>query len=176
MGDPDDMGGSGARSGQDRATQREHPVGRWLERIAFVAGSVGLLTAMAADALAVLGRHLGLPILGSIEIVQASVVILASAAMIGATLRGSHARVHILIDRLHGRAREALKRGSDVLSALVFLVFAIGSLWIARELWTGHEHSELLHIPLRWLRVVWIVTALLIAAVFVVRAAGKSRR
>jgi TRAP-type C4-dicarboxylate transport system permease small subunit len=151
------------------------PALRWLERLAFVVGSIGLLIAMFADALAVLGRHLGLPVLGSIEIVQASVVLLAAAAMLGATLKGAHARVHLVVDRLGGRGRQWLLRCADVLSGIVFVVFAIGSIWIAYELWGGYEHSELLHIPLRWLRVLWIVAALAIAAVFFVNATRRGR-
>ena len=38
------------------------------------------------------------------------------------------------------------------------------------RVWPGNEHSELLHIPLRWLRAVWIASALLITALFLVRA------
>lgn len=169
------MGESVEQPVREPVAELQGATARWLERGAFVIGSIGLLGAMAADSLAVLGRHLGLPILGSIEIVQACVVLLASASMLGATLRGTHARVHILIDRLHGAGKRLLLRCSDFLGAVVFLVFAIGSIWIARELWNGHEHSELLHIPLRWLRALWVVTALTIAAVFVTRIVRKGR-
>ena len=146
---------------------------RRLEQIAFVVGSAGLLIAMGADALAVLGRHLGVPLLGSIEVVQASVVLVASAAMIAATLRGSHARVHILLGRLSAVRRLALERVADAVSAAVFLTFAIGSIWIASELWHGHELTDLLHIPLRWLRVFWIATSLLIVALLITRIARR---
>ena len=152
-----------------------HGVTAWVERVAFVIGSIGLLVAMFADALAVLGRHLGLPILGSIEIVQAGVVLLASAAMLGATLSGTHARVHLVVDRLSGTGKRRLLRWADALSGLVFAVFAFGSIWIAAELWGGHEHSELLHIPLRWLRVLWIVAAIAIAIVFFTNALRRER-
>lgn len=169
------MGESIEQPARESVAELESPAARWLERVAFVIGSIGLLGAMAADSLAVLGRHLGLPILGSIEIVQACVVLLASASMLGATLRATHARVHILIDRLHGSGKHLLLRCSNLLSSIVFLLFAIGSIWIARELWGGHEHSELLHIPLRWLRALWIVTALTIAAVFLTRIVRRGR-
>lgn len=148
----------------ERPNQPAGPLARRLERTAFFLGSAGLLAAMFADALAVLGRRVGAPLVGSIEIVQASVVLLASAAMIGATLRGAHARVHLLVGRLRPGGRRLLERIADLLGALVFLSFAAGSLWIAAELWGGHEHTELLGIPLRWLRVFWIASALTIAA------------
>lgn len=147
---------------------------RRLEQIAFVIGSAGLLMAMAADAFAVLGRHLGVPLLGSIEIVQASVVLVASAAMIAATLRNSHARVHILLNRLSEGRRQLFERFSDAVSALVFLIFAIGSIWIAVELWNGHELTDVLHISLRWLRTFWIATSLLIVALLLARVVRRS--
>jgi TRAP-type C4-dicarboxylate transport system permease small subunit len=142
----------------------------WLDRAMFLVGSIGLLAAMFADSLAVLGRHVGLPLIGSIEIVQASVVLLASAAMVGATLHDKHARAHLLVDRLAQRGRRVLLGVSEVVSAGVFLWFAAGSLWIAAEMRHGHEHSELLRIPWSWLRVTWIAASLLIAAVFLARA------
>ena len=55
--------------------------GGLLTRISFLLGSAGLLVAMSADAIAVLGRNVGFTFLGAIEIVQASVVLAASAAM-----------------------------------------------------------------------------------------------
>jgi TRAP-type transport system small permease protein len=145
-------------------------IARSLEQMAFVIGSIGLLIAMTTDTLAVLGRHLGIPLLGSIEVMQASVVLAASAAMVGATLRGAHASVHILVDRLGPGAKRVLHRIADGLGAVVFCVFAAGSIWIAKELWGGHELTELLHIPLRWLRVLWIAAAIMIAAILIVRA------
>jgi TRAP-type C4-dicarboxylate transport system permease small subunit len=128
---------------------------------------------MSADALAVLGRHLGLPLLGSIEIVQASVVFIASSAMVAATLKDTHARVHIIIERLSSSRRLVFERAADLVSAVLFLLFAAGSIWVAGELWSGHEVTELLQIPLRWLRLFWIASALLIAVLFAARAVRK---
>jgi hypothetical protein len=45
-----------------------------------------LLVAMATDTMAMLGRHLRLPLLGSIEIVQAAVLVAASGALLLATI------------------------------------------------------------------------------------------
>ena len=145
----------------------------WLQRIAFVIGSIGLLLAMFTDALAVLGRHVGLPILGSIEIVQAGVVLLASAAMVGATLNSAHARAHLIVNRLSPAGKRRILRCADLLSAAVFAVLALGSIWIAVEMWSSHEHSELLHIPWSWLRVIWITSALIICGIFLRRAFGR---
>lgn len=128
-------------------------------------GSVALLVAMATDSLAVVGRHLRVPLLGSIEIVQAGIVLAASAATIGTTLAGGHMVVTLLLERLGPARRAALRRIADALSTLFFGLLAAGSAWLAFELWNAHEFSETVGIPIRWLRVVWcasvVVTGLL---------------
>lgn len=147
--------------------------GGLLTRISFALGAAGLLMAMSADAIAVLGRHVGFTLLGAIEVVQASVVLAASAAMVGATLSGAHARVHILIERLSPIWHQRYDRASDVACCLFFLLLAAGSAWVAADLWSGFEVTEILGLPLRWLRVVWIGSCLLIAVLFLARALGK---
>jgi hypothetical protein len=41
-------------------------------RLLFYAGSAGLLTVMLVESAAVIGRHIGVPLLGALEIVQAA--------------------------------------------------------------------------------------------------------
>lgn len=142
---------------------------------AYAIGSVGLLAAAATDALALAGRHLGRPFLGSIELVQAAVVIAASSAMIAATIVGAHASVHILTERLSKPAAARLARLASLLGALFFAVVVAGSAIVAAELWVGFERTELLGIPLRWLRLLWIIAAALICILFI-RAATKPAR
>jgi len=137
-----------------------------LARMAYGLGGAGLLLATAADALAVAGRHTGFHLLGSIELVQAAVVLLGTSAMLIATIVGGHASVHILTQRLSRNAAARLARLAAVVSGLTFLAVAAGSAWVASDLWNGFEQTELLHIPLRWLRAIWVVFALLIALRF----------
>ncbi|MFV3127034.1 TRAP transporter small permease [Niveispirillum sp. KHB5.9] len=144
-----------------------------LTKLSFLLGAAGLLMAMSADAIAVLGRHVGFTVLGAIEVVQASVVLAASAAMVGATLSGAHARVHILIERLGPAWHKRFDQVSDLVSCLFFLFLAAGSAWVAAELWPGYEITEILGLPLRWLRLVWIGSCILIAVLFLARALGK---
>jgi len=134
-----------------------------LARLAYTLGGIGLLGATAADSLAVAGRHSGLHLLGSIELVQAMVVLLSISAMLIATLTGNHASVHIVTERLSPHARAQWARVAALMGALAFLVLAAGSAWVAWDLWNGFEQTELLHIRLRWLRVAWITFALVIA-------------
>jgi len=137
-----------------------------LARLAYALGGAGLLAATATDAIAVAGRHTGLHLLGSIELVQSAVVLLATSGMLIATLVGGHASVHIVTERLSRPAAARLARIAAFASGLTFLALAAGSIWLAYDLWNGFEQTELLHIPLRWLRTLWIVFALVIAGCF----------
>jgi TRAP-type transport system small permease protein len=142
-------------------------VARMLTRASFGLGAFGLLGAMLIDSSAVLGRHLGMPVLGSIELVEACVVLMASASLVGTTLGSGHASVHILTEQLSAAGRARLQRVSDLLSALFFGVLALGSLVIARDLWGGDERTELLGLPLSPLRALWCVSAIGIVALFI---------
>lgn len=146
-----------------------------LARLFFVIGAGALLVAMASDAAAVVGRHVGLPFLGAIELVQACVVLATSSAMVGATLSGSHATVHILLERASPGARRALEVFGALMGAACFALLAAGSVWIVSDLWGGHEQTELLRLPLMPLRLFWCASALLMVVLFVVRAFGGSR-
>jgi TRAP-type transport system small permease protein len=144
-----------------------------LSRLAFVCGSAGLLLAMTLDAAAVVGRHIGVPLLGSIELVQACIVLAASSALIGATLGRAHARVHVFSERLPSAARAALLRVGELLGALFFGSLAAGSIWVASELWGEREASELLGIPIAPLRAAWCASTIGIVALFVTRAVAR---
>jgi len=121
----------------------------------------------------VLGRHLGIPLLGSIELMQAAFLLTSSAAIVLATVANKHAVVHLLIDRLSPRRRAVMQRVHALLSAVFFAALAVGSVWIAYDLRDGHEQSELLRIPYTPLRIVSIVAVLAVAGIYLARAFGK---
>jgi TRAP-type C4-dicarboxylate transport system permease small subunit len=131
-------------------------VWKWL----FYLGGIALLFAMAVEAVAVLGRHIGLPLPGSIELVQAAILVASSAAMLSATLADKHARVRLVVDRLKGGPLAVLNRVQVLFSVLFFCTLAASSIWIFVDLWGGFEESEVLHIPLAPLRIVCIVSVL----------------
>lgn len=132
----------------------------------FYIGAGGLVLAMAVEALAVLGRHAGIPLLGALEIIQACILLMASAAMLSATLNKGHATVTLLTARVGDRTRSFLHAFAHLLSALFFIGLSSGVLWLAAESWHDYEQSELLHIPFRPLRIVSLVAAVAIALVF----------
>jgi TRAP-type C4-dicarboxylate transport system permease small subunit len=140
-------------------------VWKWL----FYLGGVALLFAMAVDTLAVLGRHIGIPLPGSIELVQAAILVASSAAILSATLADKHARVHLVTNRMKGKPLVVLRRIQALLSILFFFALAAGSIWIFIDLWGGYEESEVLHIPFAPLRIVCIVSVLGVAFEFLRR-------
>lgn len=138
--------------------------------VLFYIGSIGLLLAMTVEAIAVVGRHSGLPLLGALEIIQTCILLMAAAAMLSATLHDAHATVHLVTDRLPPRGRRLLSRLSSFLSALFFIGLAAGALILTVEYWSSHEESELLRIPFRPLRLVSLLAVVSIALVFLWRA------
>jgi len=141
----------------------------------FYGGSAGLLCVMLVEATAVLGRHVGIPLMGALEIVQAAIVPAACAGMLIATLRRAHAAVHMVTDRLPPRARRGCERAGEMLAALFFAALSGGASWLGVEYWHGYEQSEVLHIPFRPLRVLVALTAGALALVFFVGAARRGK-
>ena len=144
-----------------------------LRKAAIWAGGAALLAAMTIDTFAVIGRNIGMPVIGSIELVQAAILVSGTIALALATLANLHARVRLVTDRIVGRPRALLDRLSRLATALFFLALAWGSIWLAADLWPGHEKSELLGVPWRVLRL--IANVGLVSCVLVARAATVSR-
>ena len=138
--------------------------------LALGAGSIALLSAMAADFVSVVGRHLGFTLLGAVEFVQLCVVAAISSALILATLRGAHASVHILTERLPAAAATALARASNILGALLFALLAAGSFWMLSDTWGLDEHTDVLGLPLAPARIVWTGALAVTAVIFLLRA------
>jgi hypothetical protein len=53
-----------------------------------------------------------------------------------------------------------------LLGTVAVLLLATGSIMMLVDLWNGHERSEILHIPLRWFRLLMIAALLFVAALF----------
>lgn len=154
---------------------RAHPTSPAF-RILVIVGGIGLLFAMAIDAIAVIGRHTGLPLLGSIELVQAGALIAASTGILVATIERTHAVVHILIDRASPRWRPILLGANRLLSALFFLILLAGSVWLAIDLWHGFEESELARLPFKPLRIAVILSCGATAIVFFIQAVRRESK
>lgn len=144
----------------------EHKGARQARGPLFYIGAAALVLATGIETIAVLGRHVGIPLLGALEIIQACILLMASAAMLSATMNSGHATVTLLTNRLSDGARCLLRAFANLLSALFFMGLTAGVLWLAVDTWNDHEQSEMLHIPFRPLRIVSLAAAGAIALVF----------
>lgn len=138
-------------------------------------GGVALLLATGIDTLAVLCRYLGFPINGSIEMMQAVVLVSGVVALVMSTWEDSHARVHLLLDLVGPRTKALAHRLSD-LSTLAFLAALLsGSAWLAADMWYGFEHSEIVGVPWSVLRIVINAGLVLTIALLTVRLVRGSK-
>lgn len=138
--------------------------------VLFYIGATGLLLAMFIEAIAVAGRHLGVPLLGALELIQAAILITATASMLMATLADAHASVRLLLARVSTVTREWLQRCAHIVSSLFFVLLTAAQIWLAVESWNEFEHSEILQIPFRPLRVIVIGMTAAVAIAFAYQA------
>ncbi|MCX7675885.1 MAG: TRAP transporter small permease subunit [Alteraurantiacibacter sp.] len=139
-------------------------------------GGLALLAATATDTLAVIGRAIGAPLTGSIELMQAIVLVSGTFGLIVATLDDSHARVRLVVDRLSAGKRLWADRFSDVLALLFVLALLAGSVWLAVELWGSHEQSEVIGVPWALLRLIANGVLLAVAVILLWRIARREPR
>jgi TRAP-type C4-dicarboxylate transport system permease small subunit len=135
-----------------------------------------LLIAMVVDTLAMLGRAFQLPLIGSIEIVQAVVLFAASGALIIATLDRAHARVSLLLNRLPAPWRQRFESFFSVAAAVLFAALLAGSVWIAADVWSGYEESEILRIPYRPLRLAVVLALIALVVLALLRLKSRDAR
>lgn len=138
---------------------RPNPVNSPWRAVIFAFGGVGLLGAMFTDAIAVVGRQLRMPFLGSVEMAQVCVIMIGGASLVAATLLREHANVRVITERLPLNWRRGLQAFANLMNGLFFALLLTGSAWIAWELRDGAEHTELLDVPVAPLRVYWLVCA-----------------
>ena len=142
----------------------------WLRRfertVTFAFGSTCLLGAMAVDFAGVVGRAFGWNPLGLVEIVQVFVVGAIASALVIATREGAHAAVRMLVDRLPVRAKDWLRRVSDLSGGVLFAALAFASAWLLTDTWPGDERSDVLGLPIAPERIVCTVALAWVAILF----------
>ena len=153
MSRPEPAGAEGSRGGR---------VPTWL----VVLGGVPLLAAMFTEFFAVVARNTGWNIIGSIEFVQALILLSSCCAIVMATLSRSHAKVTLLSRRITGRSGSVLRVLTALGGAVFFLALALGSAWIAIDMWGAAEQSELLGLPWFPLRCVATLATFIVAAIY----------
>lgn len=138
--------------------------------VAFLVGAAGLVAAMVLDFANVVGRHVGLPLIGGIELVQVGVVLAASASLVGATLARAHAAVHVLTERMSLAWRLRLARVAGLFGVAFFAALFAGGAWMLADTWRGDERTELLGLPLAPFRILWCAACALTAILFLFEA------
>jgi TRAP-type C4-dicarboxylate transport system permease small subunit len=139
----------------------------------FFVGAAGLLCMMLVEAAAVIGRHIGMPVMGALEIVQFAIVPAACASMLIATLQGAHAAVHMITERMPQSAQGVALRIGSALAGACFATLTVGSAWLAFEYWNTFEQTEVLDLSLRPLRLLITLAAAALTCVFFHRAVRR---
>jgi TRAP-type C4-dicarboxylate transport system permease small subunit len=134
-----------------------------------------LIAAATINFLSVIGRHVGLPFKGSIELVQAAILIAGALSLIAATAARSHARVRLVLDRLAPGPRNLVQRGCTLLAIVFYLALLTGSVWLAIDLWDAQEVSEIIGVPWRVMRL-FLNLALVAILILLVRQLFWRRR
>jgi len=94
--------------------------------------------------LAVIGRTVGMPIIGDIELIEFSMILLVSFAFAYTESQDGHISIEILVDRLPLRMRLILKLAGKILTCIVSAIMA----WaVMVQLAEVKLTSELLRIP-----------------------------
>lgn len=145
-------------------------------RILAIVGGIALMTAMAVDVTAVIMRQIGWRLFGSIELVQAAVVISAATGMVLATVYRTHAIVHVVVENLSDRPKRIMLRVANLFAALMFAALATGIGWTVLLHWGDFEQSELLGIPYTPLRIILTVACATIAVIFTWHAIQGDRK
>lgn len=112
-----------------------------------VIGIFALVGSLLVISLSVVGRHLNIPLPGSLEIVELLFVLVAACAMFYATVERAHAAARLFLDRLPSRQRHLVERSGLLFGALMWLSITIGNLWLLAGVWSLHEETPLLGIP-----------------------------
>lgn len=150
-------------------------LGAWIGGALLITGSVGLIGSMLTDTLAVAGRHAGLPVLGSIEVMQAFIAIGAASGIAYASMSATHAAVDLVFHRLPVTLQRVAHRGAALLGFLFVAALVAGSAWIVWEYRDAQEQTEILHIPIQWLRAFWLVCSVVAAVAMLGPAFGKAK-
>jgi TRAP-type C4-dicarboxylate transport system permease small subunit len=153
-------------------TARSGPVSNAL----LATGALGLFGAMLTDGVSVVGRHIGIPFTGSIELVQAFVVIAASSAIAYASIFATHAAVELVFQRLPVTAQRVVLRLAAALGFVFLVSLLVGSAWIAWEYRDAGERTELLGIEIKWLRLFWIGCAVISAVAMLAPIVSRKSR
>lgn len=143
-------------------------------RFLIIVGGGALFIVMLIEVVAIVGRLIGWPLLGAIELAQWLIAISGSLSLLVATLYGSHAIVMLITNNLSHTNSNFVYRVGALLCALFFIFLWIGSMWLTKDLWMAFEESEIFHLPFKPLRILVSVITMLVAIAFVYQSWKKA--
>ncbi|MGH1470322.1 MAG: TRAP transporter small permease [Cellvibrionaceae bacterium] len=111
-------------------------------------GAIALVGMIILITISVIGRHLNIPVPGSVEIVEILIVIVASTGILFATIQRSHASAKLFVEHLPARIAHFIERIGLLVGLLIMLTITAGSIWLLIDVWNLHETSHLLEIPI----------------------------
>lgn len=147
----------------------------WIGGVLLIAGSVGLIGSMLTDTFAVIGRHTGIPVLGSIEVMQAFIVVGAASGIAYASMSATHAAVDLVFHKLPPWAQNVAHRVGALLGFLFVAALVTGSAWIVWEYRDAQEMTEILRIPVQYLRLFWLACSVIAAITMLAPLVGKQK-
>ena len=135
----------------------------WFEKIIVTIGNwgtVGGAVFMSAIALiitaTVVGRALRIALPGTFDLVETLVVVGIAFALVYGQLQDRHLRAEIAIERLRGRLKEGIESFLGVLNIFYWTVLLWAAAKVMIEKWSVGEKTEILNVPVRPFRGVWV--------------------
>ncbi len=139
-------------------------------------GSFALLATTLLVVISVLGRHLQIPLPGSVEMVEALIVLVASSSLLLATFDKAHAAARLFVEKMSPVTQQAVEKFGLLMGAIFIVALLIGSVWLIIEYWYAHEATHLLGIPIAPLRWLFCASLLLITILLLVRLLSSSTK
>lgn len=151
---------------------------RWVRRISNLAlwvGAAALLMLALVIVIAALARLLGTAIVGGSEIVDVSIIVVASMALVAGTAANTHPSVHILTRRLSTGAQRTLKMAAALIACAFFAVLCYESALVLISYARLGEYTQLLRVSITPFRAVWVASLATLCLVLILRLWGIRR-
>lgn len=131
-------------------------------------GIVALAAMIVLITVSVIGRHIKIPVPGSVEIVEMLIVIVASTGILFSTVHKSHAAAKLFVERLPKNIANVFERIGYFIGAFLMVIITLGSLGLLFDVWSLHEETHLLKIPIVPFRLFFIACTAMTAIVLIV--------
>jgi TRAP-type C4-dicarboxylate transport system permease small subunit len=150
--------------------QPSPPASSILDKIVVWLGAVALVLLGLLITVSVLVRATGGVIKGNSEIGEMLIIVVASCALVAATLSDGHPHIHMIVEKISSSLRRKIALAITCLGAIFWAAAAWMNGLVAIENTKLIEETEILRIPLAPFRLVWIAALALVTALLVAKA------